>query len=75
MEIGSGNSTKFVARAKRDGALSARIVSIDPQPRAEVDRLCDEVIRAPLETVVIAPFNQLKSNGSPVLRWLAPNVH
>ena len=48
-EVGSGNSTKFVRRAIRDHGLSTRIVSIDPQPRAEVDNICDEVIRARIE--------------------------
>jgi hypothetical protein len=49
LEIGSGASTKFVRRAIADGALTTRIISIDPQPRAEVDGLCDEVIRQPFE--------------------------
>lgn len=51
VEIGSGNSTKFAARAIRDHRLDTRITSIDPKPRAEIDRLCDEVVRAPLENV------------------------
>jgi hypothetical protein len=51
MEVGSGNSTKFVRRALRDQGLPTRLVSIDPHPRAEVDALCDEVIRQPLEDV------------------------
>jgi hypothetical protein len=48
-EVGSGNSTLFAARAIRDGGLATRILSVDPEPRAYVDLLCDEVIRAPLE--------------------------
>jgi hypothetical protein len=51
VEIGSGQSTKVVARARRDGDLPTRIVSIDPSPRADVDGLCDEIVRSPLETV------------------------
>jgi len=50
-EVGSGNSTRFVRQAINDGGLSTRIISIDPSPRAEIDTLCDEVIRAPLEEV------------------------
>jgi hypothetical protein len=50
MEVGSGNSTRFARAAIDDRGLSTRIVSIDPHPRAEVDALCDEVVRAPLET-------------------------
>jgi hypothetical protein len=51
VEVGSGESTKVVRRACTDAGLSTRIRSIDPEPRAEVDRLCDEVLRSPLETV------------------------
>jgi hypothetical protein len=58
-EIGSGNSTKFAARARRDGALRTRIRSIDPFPRTEVDSLCDEILREPLELVDIAGFGEL----------------
>ncbi len=50
-EVGSGNSTRFVRQAIADGGASTRIVSIDPSPRVEIDALCDEVIRAPLEEV------------------------
>lgn len=49
LEIGSGNSTKFVRRAIEDGGLSTRIISIDPHPRAEIDALCDIVVRSPIE--------------------------
>src|SRR5262249_31617104 len=31
--------------------LSTRIVSIDPHPRAEIDPLCDEIIRSPVEDI------------------------
>ena len=51
MEIGSGNSTKFACRAIRDHGLDTRVVSIDPCPRAEVEALCDEAIRCPVEEV------------------------
>lgn len=51
LEVGSGNSTKFARRAIRDGGLATKIISIDPHPRAEVDRLCDKVIRQPFEKV------------------------
>jgi hypothetical protein len=61
IEIGSGNSTKFVAHAKRDGALDTSIVSVDPLPRAEIDQLCDRVIREPLETTSLSPFSELQA--------------
>jgi len=59
LEIGSGSSTKFAARARRDGRLQTRIVSIDPEPRAEVDALCDRVVRMPLEAVDTSVFQEL----------------
>lgn len=61
VEIGSGNSTKFVRRSVDDGTSAVRIVSIDPAPRAGIDALCDEVIRKPLEDVDLAVFNQLEA--------------
>ena len=59
LEIGSGESTKFAARASRDGELQTRIVSIDPEPRAEVDRLCDRSVRVPLEAADLSVFEEL----------------
>ena len=59
LEVGSGESTKFCRRAIRDYGLTTRIVSVDPQPRAEVDVLCDEVIRRPVETLDPAEFDSL----------------
>lgn len=61
LEIGSGNSTKFVRRSVDDGTSSARVVSIDPAPRVGIDKLCDEVIRQPLEDVNLSVFDQLGS--------------
>ena len=62
LEIGSGFSTKFARRAIRDHGLSTRIVSIDPEPRAEVDQICDEVLRVPLEDAPLTIFEQLTAD-------------
>ncbi len=61
VEMGSGYSTKLVRRAIRDHSLPTRLVSVDPRPRAEVDRLCDEVIRQRLEDTNISRFEQLEA--------------
>jgi hypothetical protein len=61
VEIGSGNSTKFLRRAVNDQHLQTRIVSIDPAPRAEIDALCDEVRREPLEDTDPAVFGTLRA--------------
>ena len=60
MEVGSGNSTLFVRAALRQAGRDTRIVSIDPAPRAEVDAVCDEVIRQPVENVDPAIFDRLE---------------
>ena len=60
LEIGSGYSTRLVARAKRDQRLATRILSIDPTPRASVDSLCDEVMRSPMEDIDLATFDRLE---------------
>ena len=39
VEIGSGHSTRFLARAVRDEGLPTRIICIDPEPRASLDGL------------------------------------
>lgn len=59
MEVGSGFSTKFVRLAIRDHGLGTKIVSIDPQPRAEVDALCDEVVRLPYEDIDLDVLDRL----------------
>lgn len=60
IEIGSGNSTKFVRRSISDNRLNTKITSIDPHPRAEIDKICDEVIRKGLEEVDQTIFDQLE---------------
>lgn len=70
LEIGSGTSTKFARRAIQDFGLRTRIVSIDPFPRAEVDAICDEVVRLPLEAApaeaysIAAPDTVMFFDGS-----------
>ncbi len=59
IEVGSGTSTQVAARAIRDHQLRTRIVSIDPQPRAEIDSLCERIVRQPLESAELAIFDQL----------------
>jgi hypothetical protein len=59
IEVGSGYSTKVARRAIKDHALRTTIVSIDPNPRAGIDHLCDEAIRQPLEQCDLKIFEQL----------------
>ncbi len=62
VEIGSGNSTKVAYLAKNDHQLSTKIISIDPQPRSEIDALADEVIRKPFEDTGIDLADILQAN-------------
>lgn len=61
VEVGSGNSTKFARQAISDHGLDTRITSIDPQPRAEIDILCDDVVRSRFEDVDGALFTDLEA--------------
>jgi hypothetical protein len=58
-EIGSGHSTRFARRAIVDQGLRTTITSCDPAPRAQIDDLCDRTIRAGVETVDLAVFDEL----------------
>jgi len=51
VEVGSGNSTKVARKAIQTQGLQTKIISIDPQPRAEIDAISDEVIRKPFENI------------------------
>lgn len=59
-EIGSGNSTKVARRAIAEQKLDTKITSIDPSPRAEIDGICDRVIRKPVEDVPLSLFEELE---------------
>ena len=62
LEVGSGHSTRFVRRSIEDHGLKTTITSIDPQPRAFVDEICDEVVRRGLEDAPLELFDVLEAN-------------
>lgn len=59
LEIGSGHSTRFAARAIADGALPTRHVAIDPAPRADCSLLRIQLQRCVLDDVDPALFAEL----------------
>lgn len=61
MEIGSGMTTCFARQAVMDRQLTTKIVSIDPEPRREIDSICDEIIRDALESFDLSRFEQLEA--------------
>lgn len=62
LEIGSGHSTLFAAKAKQLNSPTTQIISIDPQPRVAIDNLCDRVIRCSLEECDMSIFDELSAN-------------
>ncbi|MGI8785361.1 MAG: class I SAM-dependent methyltransferase [Acidobacteriota bacterium] len=59
IEIGSGNSTRFARRAVKDFNLETAILSIDPFPRVEIERVSDRIIREPLQSTDLSLFERL----------------
>ena len=55
VEVGSGHSTRFLARAVADGGLDTEIVAIDPQPRATLAGLDIDWIATPVQRVAAFP--------------------
>jgi hypothetical protein len=49
VEIGSGHSTRVLARAIADGHLTTRLTAIDPAPRADLAGLAIDLVRAPFQ--------------------------
>nr|WP_321255487.1 class I SAM-dependent methyltransferase [uncultured Pseudodesulfovibrio sp.] len=62
IEIGSGHSSRFMAKAIVDGGLSTHFISIDPQPRRGIDHLCSEVFRQTVDQVDLSLFSCLESD-------------
>ena len=61
MEVGSGHSTRFLARAVGDGGLATRITAIDPAPRADLANLHVTVVRSTVQEAGIEAFSGLES--------------
>lgn len=50
IEIGSGISTKYARALIKEEKLDTKIIAIDPLPRVEIEKICDTLIKAPLES-------------------------
>ncbi len=61
VEIGSGHSTRFLARAVADGGLETTITTIDPRPRAALDGLDIRHVPQTLHDAGAAPFRDLET--------------
>ncbi len=61
VEVGSGHSTRFLARAVADEGLACQITAIDPAPRADLSRLEVELIRSAVPETGDQPFLALEA--------------
>lgn len=60
IEVGSGHSTRFLARAVADGRLATRIIAIDPEPRASIRGLPIEFLEKRVQEVRENVFHELQ---------------
>ncbi len=61
VEVGSGHSTRFMARAVRDGGLSTEITAIDPEPRADIAATGAVLVRDTVQGAGLDAFERLAS--------------
>ena len=59
VEVGSGHSTRFMARAVRDGSLGTQITAIDPAPRASISGLDVHWLQQPVQSCDLRSFASL----------------
>lgn len=59
VEVGSGHSTRFMARAIKDGNLATNFTAIDPAPRASIETLPVTIVRKTLADAGEASFRDL----------------
>ena len=60
IEVGAGHSTRFFARAVRDGQLATKITAIDPAPRATLAGLDINLVRTTLHEAGTDTFATLQ---------------
>lgn len=60
IEVGSGHSTRFFARAIADGGLATQLSAIDPAPRADISALPISLHRCTVQEADAALFETLE---------------
>lgn len=61
IEVGSGHSTRFLARAIADGGLDTQITAIDPAPRADLGSLPVHLVRKTIHEAGTGLFGELEA--------------
>jgi len=59
VEVGSGHSTRFFARAAADGSTATQLTAIDPAPRATLAGLPIELLQVRVQDAGDGPFRRL----------------
>ena len=59
VEVGSGHSTRFLARAAADGETRTQLTAIDPAPRATLAGLAIELLKVRVQDAGDGPFRRL----------------
>ncbi|MEM7184440.1 MAG: class I SAM-dependent methyltransferase [Spirochaetota bacterium] len=62
IEVGSGHSTRFIYKSLQDEKLNSELISIDPSPRKEIDKICTKIYREPVFNVDKEIFLNLQEN-------------
>lgn len=75
LEVGSGNSTRLLRQAIRDLGLGTRLISVDPEPRRDVDGFVDEFIRERVEGSDPAVLASRLASGDMLLIDSSHQVH
>lgn len=60
IEVGSGHSIRFMARAVADGDLTCAMTAIDPEPRTTISNLPVSIERRVLQDVDLSLFTQIE---------------
>ena len=61
VEVGSGHSTRFIARAVSDGGFPCTVTAVDPSPRATLSGLDVRFLEATVQEAGTGPFDALQS--------------
>lgn len=59
VEVGSGHSTRFLARAAADGGVGTQITAVDPAPRADLSGLPVTLLRMTAQSAGLEPYAAL----------------
>ena len=61
VEVGSGHSTRFIARAVSDGAFPCAVTAVDPSPRATPSGLDVDFLTTTVQEAGTGPFDALRT--------------